>query len=530
MIDEQKLAQILNDPLLFAESILLEPETGKPFKANYAQQQILAALRTHNRVAIRVSRQTGKTYSLTVIAIWAAIRKPYQKILIVAPTLAQTKTLFSNIDRFLDANPLLAGMLTSRTSSPFLQRRFSNGSEINGFTLGSKNKSHGDTTRGQGADVVIIDEGSLVSDEDWVAINPIIEGSLYRPHTIAIVAGTPKLPAGRFYEIFNNDELGKIWHRIHIPISQNPDFKDRIERIRAACPNDIEWITEYEAEFPRSGSTVFRLDDIANAQADYSYALPGGAGGIVAIGVDWDKHEAGVNIAIVEYQPSSNMYYLVWREEVPRSEVVLSEGVARIIELNEKIPNVKYIVVDRGYGDMQVEMLRIEGHRRPGSDLQNKVIGLMFHQQVEVPDPVSGEKRKVRLKDAAISLFGMLLEQGRFKFPSMDTALKRDLMSFHVVAMTAQGPRYSSDRDHAIDAICLALWALRENETVYATKVQSGPPILVGLGDVLSGRERNIRPISVEIPSQMDSPLASRSFRPGAGFSRSFSGVGRRGF
>lgn len=460
---------------------------------------------------------------MAVISLWAALRKPYQKVLIVAPTLSQTKNLFSYIDLFLSANPFINEMVTVRTSSPFLQRVFSNGSEINGFTLGSTSKRKGDSVRGQGADVIIIDEGSLVSDEDWLAINPIIEGSLYRPDTIAIVAGTPKLPTGRFYEIFNNPALADVWFRIHIPISQNPDFKDRVDRIRASCPNDIEWMMEYEAEFPSAGTTVFRQDDVRAAMEDYVYSLDNNIG-VCAIGVDWDKHQAGVNIAVVQYIPTSNQFRLLWREEIPRSEVVLTEGVRRIIELNRTIRNVAYIAVDRGYGEMQVEMLKLEGVRDPESGLDRKVIGFSFSQHVEIPDPVTGERRKVRLKDAVISLMGTLLESGRFKYSVWDSEFRRQLSAFHVVSMNASGPKYSDTDEHIIDAVGLALWALREYSPIFSQlRIPEGPPILISIENT----RRQV--ISPGLPP----PLTIRDIVqqvPEETIKRSYTGVNRRGF
>ena len=375
MLSQDVLLRIVEDPLFFAEAVLQEPYTGKPFQANYVQRLMFTALREHRRVALRVSRQTGKTYGLSVVSLWGVFRLPNQVVLIAAPSEAKVKVLFDNVDRFIESNPFLQQSLVRSHAKPHMERLFSNGSRIVGFTLGSSSKRKGESVRGQGGDVVIVDEAAFVTEDDWRAITPIIEGGLYRPNTVAVVASTPYLPSGRFYEIFHNAELLRIWHRIHVPITENPDFADRVESIRASV-TELEWVTEFLAEFPDAGAGVFRQSDIQRAASDYLYSLQR-AVGPVAIGVDWDKYQAGVNIAVCQYVTGTDSYELIYREEVPRTQMVLSEGVKRIIEINEVLMQqrlVQAIYVDRGYGDMQIEMLHQEGVRRPWTNLHLSLI------------------------------------------------------------------------------------------------------------------------------------------------------------
>jgi len=499
-IDQDMLVKLIEDPLVFAESLLVEPFTQQPFRANHVQRIVLSAVRDHDRVAVRVSRQTGKTYGMTVICLWGALRAPNQSVLVVAPDKSKVKTIIDNIDRFLDSNPILARSIVARHGSPYYERKFSNGSRIAGFTLGSRTKRHGESVRSQSADMVVIDEAAYVADEDWRAVNPIIEGGLYRPKTKAVVASTPALASGRFYEIFHNSSLDSVWHRIHVPITENPDFADRVDQIRASCPNDLEWITEFLAEFPDSGVGVFRQSDVHRALAEFVYNFRR-ARYEVAMGVDWDKYEAGVNIAVVQFNRESGVYELIYREEVQRTEMVLTEAVRRIVELTDLIPNVRAVYVDRGYGDMQLEMLHQEGYRRPSTGLDKKVVGWSFNQKVDVRDPVTGEMVKKRLKDAMISLFQHILEEHRFQFPKTDHQLYRQLLGYHVVSLTQSGPRYNKEGDHVIDAICLALWALRDLEPVFR-QAPVGQPMLLPITSSSDGG-LHIRP-----PSSSSSPIS----------------------
>lgn len=526
-LDPQILARMVDDPLFFAESVLLEPFTGKPFRANYVQRQLFAALKSHRRIALRVSRQTGKTYGISVLSLWAALRKPNQIILLLAPDEKKVMAIVNNIDRFIEYNPFLKYSLVQSHGKPMVERVFSNGSRIAGVTLGSTSRKKGESVLGQSGDVIIVDEASCLNDEDWLAVNPIIEGSLYRPETIAVVASTPYVAGGRFYEIFTNPQMEKVWHRIHVPVTQNPDFQDRVDQIRAACPSELEWITQYLAEFPDSGAGVFRQSDVMRARADYEYSIYR-AQGPVAIGVDWDKYRSGVNIAVIQYLPGQDVYELIYREEVEPTERVLTEGVQRVILLNDAIPNVQYIYVDRGYGDMQIEILKQEGLRRPGTGLQNKVVGFSFSQHVEMPDPVTGEPVKKRLKDAMLALFQHILENGRFRFPKSDEQLRKQLFAYHVVSYSTYGPRYSAEGDHVIDAICLALWALKDNESLFK-RPPLPPPRLILFGNNEEKRVQTWRPLPPSAHTDR-ATRAMRSFALGAP-SRNFSGGGGgRGF
>jgi len=532
------LQRIVEDPLFFAEAVLIEPYTGKPFQANYVQRMLFTALRSHRRVALRVSRQTGKTYGLSVISLWGAFRFPNQTVLIAAPSESKVKVIFDNIDRFVENNPFLKQSLVRAHARPNMERVFSNGSRITGFTLGSSSNRKGESVRGQGGDVVIVDEAAFVTEEDWRAIVPIIEGGLYRPHTMAVVASTPYLPSGRFYEIFHSAEMARVWHCIHVPVTQNPDFADRVESIRASV-TEMEWVTEFLAEFPDAGAGVFRQSDIQRGAVDYMYSLQR-ANGPVAIGVDWDKYQAGVNIAVCQYVSSTDTFELIYREEVPRTQTVLSEGVRRIIEINEVLQQhrlVQAIYVDRGYGDMQIEMLHQEGVRRPWTNLHRTVVGFNFSQPVEVKDPVTGQPVRKRFKDAILAFFQYLLETGRFRFPAYDDKLRRDLMGYHVVSMTSSGPRYTDRGDHVIDAICLALWALRDQDRLFHQPLpETSPFYLVRRGES-AGRSIRLPKHPVPPPPENDvlpqGIVRSFSGAPGAGrgfVSRSLGGTGRRVF
>ena len=474
--------RVMNDPLLFAESLLIEPMTESPFKANYVQRLILGAVKEHRRVAVRVSRQTGKTYALTVLCLWAAITRGRRRILVITPDKAKADVIFKNIDLFLQANPALAASLTrSYSGNPQIGREFSNGSMILGFTTGAYSHRKANSVRGQGGDVIIIDEAAYLSEDDWISIEPIIQGGLYRPDALTVVSSTPNPDAhgGMFYDIFTRPELKQVWHTIHVPITENPDFSGVVERYRRACPSELLWTTEYLADFPDQASrSLIRRSQVEAAGRDYKYNLYQVSNGPRAIGVDWDKYDAGVNIVIVRYDPSDEYYQVVYREEMPNSDTLLIQGVRRVLELQE-LTGADWVVVDRGYGEMQLEVLRTEAAMKSLS-LQERIIGYSFQELVDFSLDRDFVPRRIRLKDAAYQWMSFLLDKGLLVFPSSDEHLKRQLLGIQVKSTDAYGLTFKVSKDHIVSALSLALWQLRVHAPYWqrSSSVPSNPVVL----------------------------------------------------
>lgn len=528
-IDADLLSSLASDPLVFAESFLIEPRTHEPFRANYVQRKLLGAVPHANRIAVRVSRQTGKTYGLTVLAIWAAVTRPRTRVLVVAPDLAKVKVIFDNIDAFLDSNPAIKASLTrSYSQNPHIGREFSNGSAIVGFTTGSSSNKKATSIRGQGADVIIVDEAAYLSDEDWLAINPIIQGGLYRTDTLAVVSSTPRIAAGTFYELFTNPNLAQFWHRIHVPITENPDFEGRVEQIRASVGSELEWVTEFLADFPDAGlSSFFGRSHVERAQADYHYDLYRVAAGPKAIGVDWDIRQAGVNIVICRFDPHDQYYEVYYREEVRGKELLLTEAVRRVLDLWERT-SADWIVVDRGFGQMQYEVLMAETRRRSMA-LANRVIGLSFSNLVTVQTANDPDGTVMRLKSAVMNWISYLLEHGALRFSVGDAQLVRQLLSLEVAGKDKHGYKFKDGNDHIVAAMGLALWVLKEQNPHWKPPARGGSPVVIE-----PARRDTVRVVAdIPLPNILGAgsgPVPPRSLSVGSPVGRSFTkgGISRR--
>jgi hypothetical protein len=460
--DLQNLAKIISDPISWAEWLLRDPVSGEKFKANFVQKQILS--RKERRVVLRVSRRTGKTISLTILALWAAsVNKNYQ-VLIICPGDAHISELFEALRKYINATPEIKETVARDISSPNNQITFTNGSTIKGKTAGSSSSSDGVGLRGKGADLVLIDEAAYLKDGDFSAINPIIEGDKHRRSPVrTFAASTPKQDHNRFYQWCTEENNG--WVQIHIPITENPDFT--IEDIRSikSLHTEREWALEYLCEFPDTGDNVFSPKDIDAAKTDYrymdlndpeivrNYRRPSGAR--ITFGVDWDTVQAGVNIAVLEAHVGVNKY----REEVKKQfgEYIQLAAVSRIIALNELF-NPDYIYVDQGYGQPQVEMLHKYGDENPNSGLKQKVIMVQFAQNIPIVDPVDGKKVNRQFKSLMLYYMCKAFESHIIQFDSEDKQFDKQLKEYKVIAAGANRISTTRRNEHIIDAVGLAMF------------------------------------------------------------------------
>jgi replicative DNA helicase len=191
------------------------------------------------------------------------------------------------------------------------------------------------------------------------------------------------------------------------------------------------------------------------------------------IGVDWDKYGAGTNIIVLEMcnenyedQRLAGKARVCYREEIPKSEFTLTKGVNRIVELND-IFQPKHIYVDRGFGEVQVELLHKYGVENPSSKLRERVRGVSFGETIEVRDPYTKLPIKKEIKPYMVDNLRQYLEKEAIAFSASDEELYIQLISYVVVKTTSTGrPVFEaggSAVDHAHDALILALLAVTEN-------------------------------------------------------------------
>jgi hypothetical protein len=481
--EEWTLANSLKSPLLWGETNLIDPDTGRPWKAWPYQRGFL--LCTCSRISARWGRRTGKTTALAVLILWflftsggGAFRDPETKkirrnlkVLLLAPQKAHIANIFERMRAFLSANPELSRSVTrdKRGSPEIIAVSDPSGftkNEVSGFTSGDAAGSKGLGPRGQDADLVVMDEGAFVSE--FVILNTVHPILYTKPTTRYVVTSTPGISPGDYFEKICTKRPD--FKEFYVPATFRPDWEEVKEQVvRDFGNSQEEWDKEVMALFSAAGIGVYRPDIIKQAQIDRPYGSFRYTPGLIyTLGADWNK-EHGTEIAVIgTSRGTPYVSFLVWAENIPKKEFSTLSGVERIIELN-KIWKLDWAYVDAGGGDGGA-LLRNYGLTQVGKDifsakLKDIVRTIDFGSKLEVQES-SGIKNKYQAKHFMVNNSVRKLESGTFKYPREDTLLTAQLGNYVVKSRTISDiPVYGLNEkrwgDHRLDAVNLALLAVR---------------------------------------------------------------------
>jgi replicative DNA helicase len=378
--------------------------------------------------------------------------------------------------------------MTRKVTSPQFMMEFSNGSTIRFFTSGMRSGGKSDVARGQEAHLIILDEMDYMHSGDLDALYAMLQKTAEdQPDKVMIGASTPTGRREKFWEWCNSNRFKEFWFPSYVnPFfskDQEDEFREQYSEIGYRHEIEADWGEDSEGVYPR------KYVDMAFVDPGWKYnAEVTSARSFFTIGVDWDKYGAGTNIVVVE---ACNDTYederfrgrtrVCYREEIPRSEYTLTKAVDRIMELN-KIFQPKHIYVDRGFGEVQVELLHKAGVENPQTKLRERVKGVSFAETIEVKDPYTQLPVKKEMKPFMVDNLRQYLEKEKILFSETDEELYLQLISYIVVRTTQTGrPVFEaggSAMDHAHDALMLALLAITQNygelmRSNYTTRTQS---------------------------------------------------------
>jgi len=477
--EHQRQLHVAKDCVVWAKQFL---------EANLRVYQILILRDPSLRKVLRAGRRLGKTFSLAVQLLHYSYTHKDGRSLVIAPMKTQVELIYQEILRISAKNEVVTNSITRKVTSPQFMMQFSNGSTIRFFTSGMKSGGKSDVARGQEAHLIVLDEMDYMHADDLDALYAMLQKTAEdQPDKVMIGASTPTGRRERFWDWCRSPRFTEFW----FPSYCNPYFsKEQEEEFReqyspSGYRHEIEadWGEDSEGVYPR------KFVDKAFISPSWSYVPEiTSARSFHTIGVDWDKYGAGTNIVIVEtcaenyedarFRGKSRICY---REEIPRSEYTLTKAVDRIIQLNRAF-NPKHIYVDRGYGEVQVELLKKHGVENPYSGLRDKVKGISFGESIDVRDPYTKLMIKKEMKPFMVDNLRQFLEKEIILIPESDEELYMQLISYVVIRTTQTGrPVFEaagSAMDHAHDALMLALLAVTQNygeffQTNYTTKTES---------------------------------------------------------
>ncbi len=463
-IDQQRQIHIAKDPVLWARHFLHE----KP-----RVYQIIMLRDPSIRKVLRAGRRLGKTWTMALMLLHYSYTTQDGKCLVVAPMKSHVELIFKELMRMVK-DTVVENSITRAVTSPQFVVEFSNGATVRMFTSGMKSGGRSDVARGQEAHIIILDELDYMGDEDLVALFAMLQPTDDNQiEKILIGASTPTGQHGQFYRWCTNPKFG--FREFYYPSYCNPHWNQKTEdEMHEYYINEMDYRHEIEADWGEDTEGVYprKYVDIAFKwhQEDWRYEpLRKPDKSFYLMGVDWDKYGAGVNVVVLEVCAADhsvpafrNKIRVCFREEVKKGEYTLLDAVERIIELNA-IFDPKWIYVDRGYGEVQLELLHKHGVEHPITGLKKKVVGHTFSDSIEMPDPHTKLMSKKEIKPFMVSNLRQLLEEEMIIFPERDQELFEQLISYVVRSVSIYG-RQSFEMtagvpDHAHDALILACLA-----------------------------------------------------------------------
>jgi hypothetical protein len=473
--EQQRMIHIASDPVLWAKHFL---------KDRPRVYQTLILRHPNSKRIMRFGRRMGKTITMAFFSLWYAYTHVNGRVLVVAPMKSQVGVIYGAILEMAMQNEIILNKqevncaIVRKVASPQYEINFDNGSTIKFFTSGMKSNNKSDVARGQEADVIILDEMDYMGPDDLIALLAMMQGTDPKKRGLKkqlIAASTPTGQRNTFWQWNEEPEFGfaSYW----FPSYANPEWGKEMEaEMRLFYPNEQNYRHEVEADWGEDVEGVYphKYVQLAFQDPGWSYKVDiTSANSFYIFGVDWDKYGAGVNIVILEvcnahYEEAkyANKVRLIYREEIDKGEFTYTGAVDRLIELNDYY-NPRHIYVDRGAGEVQVELLHKYGLDHKNSGLHKKVKGIQFSQSIEVRDPHTKEFVKKDIKPFMVDNLYQMLEREQIVFSGEDSELFVALLSYIVLRMSANNkPVFApggQTKDHAHDALILACFALAEN-------------------------------------------------------------------
>jgi hypothetical protein len=202
-------------------------------------------------VLLNCCRQSGKSTTTAILALHTALYDP-GLILLVSPSLRQSKELFSKVTRLLKSLEPVEPLEEDNRSSCELK----NGSRIVSLP--------GDpaTLRGFSAPrLIVMDEDSLIADEMVAALDPMLAVSGGRLVQMSSPAGR----RGHFFEAWQHGEGAE---RIKITARECPRISAEFLEQQRRKLGPILFAQEYECEFIDAASSAFSSEMVAMALVD----------------------------------------------------------------------------------------------------------------------------------------------------------------------------------------------------------------------------------------------------------------------
>jgi len=225
-------AHLLECPLCWAEKCLTDPQTGEPFRANYAQRILLT--QSELRHVNQLHRRTGASTAQAILALHWAVTHPHSQVLCYAPSIQDGDAVWFRLEDFLKCSHPLNGCVRYLGSQRIeigpgslssLIRR------ISPYQTQSRSDSpSADLTRsgltGQHADLLLVDNATWVPEYVWPYFKRLYSPSPTQPKGTRVrVYSTPAFSTEitQYARLCLDPKFDKTWSRFHLASWDNPE-------------------------------------------------------------------------------------------------------------------------------------------------------------------------------------------------------------------------------------------------------------------------------------------------------------------
>jgi phage terminase large subunit-like protein len=344
-LQTKKQEKLASSPTLYAEQIL---------GLKLFPYQIKLLEDKSKRIVACMGRQSGKTTTIAIKAIYFADTNPNTTVLITSPSLRQSMIMFDRITTFINSTHYLHNKIIRTTRT---QIQFENKSRIIALPC-SEN-----LLRGYTAHMVICDEAAFMPEE---TITQIIFPMLSTTNGYAIFLSTPWGKNHFFYRAFVNPA-----YSVHkVKSSECPLIKPEFLTEMKQNMTKEAYLMEYEAEFVEEANSYFSQDLIRSCiQTDMEllheneilkeeYNWKQFIGEYYA-GIDLGKLQDHSALAVVKKE-SIDLIKLIFLKEFPIN-TPYSHVIGFITKANNKFHFQKILIDKTGIGEPILEEMRNQG-------------------------------------------------------------------------------------------------------------------------------------------------------------------------
>jgi len=216
------------------------------------QIEAYSALEKYKYSILMWSRQTGKSFVISLWATFRALEKKNHTILIISPTERQSKNLMNKVKMHIKALKLISESEVSfdefkvfidDTELTVLETRFPNGTTIVGLP------ANPDGVRGYSGDVIM--EESAFFKDGYGVYQAVFPSITRKKDYKFIVISTPKTKHDIFGHLWQMSQDNPRWYRQKLTIydAVNKGLDIDIEELKEGVPTEDIWKQEYLCEF-----------------------------------------------------------------------------------------------------------------------------------------------------------------------------------------------------------------------------------------------------------------------------------------